>query len=147
MTDSTFEQSTVDRLLSLESETRRLREMIGEMSGRIAKLGKAPETAVRNADLEVWDFAVACSASVFGVTPAQIKSHRRIEAWAIARHVARYLPHVVYDWPCRRISKAAFTTRSNVQCSISAVRTMRGDKRYKDSIERAVELFRGGAHE
>lgn len=147
MTDSTFEQSTVDRLLSLESETRRLREMIGEMSGRIAKLGKAPETAVRNADLEVWDFAVACSASVFGVTPSQIKSPRRIEAWAIARHVARYLPHVVYDWPCRRISKAAFTTRSNVQCSISAVRTMRVDKRYKDSIDRAVELFRGGSHE
>lgn len=124
------------RLVELEKEVRRLRNMLAASNREEVQRSKKPDAD----DIETAAIATLCAGEAFDISPVLIEGKSRLYSVAIPRHVSRYLLHTIGLTPSR-IARANSISVNTAANSVDVIRGLERHPKYCDRIAAAVRLF------
>lgn len=124
------------RLVDLEREVRRLREMFAASNRAEFQESKKPPAE----DVELAAIAILCAAEAFDVSAVLVEGASRLQAVTIPRHVSRWLLHSI-GWTPARIARANSIAINTAANSVDVIRGLERHPKYCDRIAAAVRLF------
>lgn len=125
-----------NRLVDLEREVRRLREMFAASNRAEVQQAKKPPAD----DVELAAIATLCAGKAFDVSPVLIEGKSRLYSVAIPRHVSRYLLHTI-GWTPSRIARANSISVNTAANSVDVAQGLSRHPDYQERIAAAVRLF------
>lgn len=124
--------------------TRQLRSAFAAFQQQVGEILTQLEHAnnIQSSTLPEYERAVELASAACHVSPEEIRSRRRGEETAWARHLAVYLLKKRSSYSMERIGKAFNRTHSAIINSISAVENRCStDKRIKQQVEELLNAF------